>query len=86
VFTERGHQLRTSGISMGSIQPHFALPGALAGPSAPRVDQAEERALVHTAAADVKGRANVLLHQLDDADRRSVSGFFFLSISPLVHL
>jgi hypothetical protein len=62
VFTGRGHQLRTSGISMGSICPRFAFTGALASPSAPRVDQAEERAIVRAAAADVEGRANVLLH------------------------
>jgi hypothetical protein len=42
VFTGRGHQLRTSGISMGSIRPCFALSGALVGLPAPRVDQAEE--------------------------------------------
>jgi hypothetical protein len=86
VFTGRGRQLRTSSISMGSIRPRFALPGALAGPSAPRVDQAEERALVSAVAADVEGRANILLHQLGDADRRGVGGFFLLSIFPLVHL
>jgi hypothetical protein len=42
VFIRRGRQLCTGGISMGSIRPRFALPGALVGPSAPRVDQAEE--------------------------------------------
>jgi hypothetical protein len=86
VFTERGRQLRTGGISTGSIRPRFALLGALADPSAPRVDQAEERVLVHTTAADVEGRANVLLHQLDDADRRGVGGFFFFSVLPLLCL
>jgi hypothetical protein len=49
------------------------------------VDQAKEQALVHTVAADVKGRANVL-HQLDDADRRGVGGFFFFFVFPLIHL
>jgi hypothetical protein len=86
MFTRRGRQLRTSSISMGSIRPCFAFPGALAGPSALRVDQAEERALVHAAVVDVEGRANVLLHQLDDANCRDVGGFFLLSIFPLVHL
>jgi hypothetical protein len=71
---------------MGSIRPRFALPGALAGPSASRMDQAEERALVRAAAVDVEGRANVLLNQLDDADRCSVGGFFLFSVFPLVHL
>jgi hypothetical protein len=47
---------------MGSIHPRFALPRALDGPLAPRVDQAEERAPVRAAAVDVEGRANVLLH------------------------
>jgi hypothetical protein len=42
VFTGRGRQLRTGDISMGSIWPRFALPRTLVGPSAPRVDQAEE--------------------------------------------
>jgi hypothetical protein len=46
---------------MGSIRPRYAFLGALAGPSAPRVDQAEERALVCAAAVDVEGRANILL-------------------------
>jgi hypothetical protein len=50
------------------------------------VDQAEERALVHAAAADVEGRANVLLHQLDNADRCGVGGFFLLSVLPLLRL
>jgi hypothetical protein len=84
VFTGRGRQLRTGGISMGSIHPHFALPAALAGPLAPRVDQAEERALVRVAAADVEGRVNILLHQLDDTDHCGVGGFFFFSVFPLL--
>jgi hypothetical protein len=50
------------------------------------VDQAEERVLVCAAAADVEGRVNVLLHQLDDADRRGVGGFFFFSVFPLLCL
>jgi hypothetical protein len=58
----------------------------LADPSVPRVDQAEERALVRVAAADVEGRANVLLHQLDDADHRGVGGFFFFSVFLLLRL
>jgi hypothetical protein len=86
VFTGRGRQLCIGGISTGSIHPLFALPGALAGPSAPRVDQKKERALVRTTAADVEGRANVLLHQLDDADRRSVGGFFLLFVFLLLCL
>jgi hypothetical protein len=50
------------------------------------VDQVEERALVHAAAADVEGRANALLHQLGDADRRGVGGFFsFLSFSSFLY-
>jgi hypothetical protein len=71
---------------MGSICPHFALPGALAVPSASRVDLAEERALIHAAATDVEGRANVLLHQPDNADHRGVGGFFFFSVFPLLYL
>jgi hypothetical protein len=43
------------------------------------VEQAEERALIrpllHVTAVDVEGRANVLLHQLDDADRLGVGEF-----------
>jgi hypothetical protein len=50
------------------------------------VDQAEERALVRAVAADVERRANVLLHQLDNADRHGVGGFFFFFVFPLVHL
>jgi hypothetical protein len=68
---------------MGSIRPRYAFTGALAGPLALRVDQAVERALVRAATADVEGRANVLLHQLDDTDRRGVGGFFFFSVFPL---
>jgi hypothetical protein len=67
---------------MGSIRPHFALPRALAGPLTTRVDQVEEWALIRAAAANVEGRANVLLHQLDDTDRRGVGGFFFLYVFP----
>jgi hypothetical protein len=86
VFTGRGRQLRTGGISMGSIRPHFALPRALVGPSIPRVDQAEERALVHAAAADVEGWATALLHQLGDSNRRGVGGFFsFLSFPSFLY-
>jgi hypothetical protein len=39
------------------------------------VGRAEEQSLVYAAAADVEGRANVLLHQLEDADRHSVGRF-----------
>jgi hypothetical protein len=39
------------------------------------VEQAEERALIRVAAADVEGRANVLLRQLGDADRHGVGEF-----------
>jgi hypothetical protein len=39
------------------------------------VEQAEERALVRVAAADIEGRSNVLLRQLDDVDRRGVGEF-----------
>jgi hypothetical protein len=39
------------------------------------VEQAEEQVLIHVAAADVKGRANVLLHQLDDTDQCGVAKF-----------
>jgi hypothetical protein len=71
---------------MESLCPRYAFPGALAGSSALRVDQAEERVLVRVAAADVRGRANVLLHQLDNADCHSVGGFFFFSIFLLLRL
>jgi hypothetical protein len=81
VFTGRGCQLRTGGISMGSLRPRHVFPRALASPSVPRVEQAEERVLVRAAAVDVEGWANVLLHQLDDADRRGVGEFFFPSPS-----
>jgi hypothetical protein len=50
------------------------------------VDQAEEQALIRAAATDVEGRANVLLHQLNNADHRGVGGFFFFSVFPLLHL
>jgi hypothetical protein len=86
VFTGRGRQLRTGGISTGSIRPHFALPRALANPPAPRVDQVEEQALVRVAAVDVEGRANILLHQLDAADRCGVGGFFLLFVFRLLRL
>jgi hypothetical protein len=82
VFTRRGRQLRTGGISTGSICPHFALPRALPGPPALRVDQAEERALICVAVADVEGRANILLQQLDNTDHCGVGRFFLLSVSP----
>jgi hypothetical protein len=39
------------------------------------VEQVEERALVRAAAADVEGRANVLLRQLGDTDRCGVGKF-----------
>jgi hypothetical protein len=72
VSTGNDRQLRTSGISMGSLRPRHALPRAQAGPSGPRVEQAEEQAFVHVAAADVAGRANILLRQLGDTDHRGV--------------
>jgi hypothetical protein len=75
VFTGRGHQLRTGGISIGILRPHHALLRAQAGLSRPRVEQAEERALVCVTAADVEVRANVLLHQLGDANHRDVGEF-----------
>jgi hypothetical protein len=50
------------------------------------VDQAKERAFVRAAAADMEGRANVLLHQLNNADHRGVGGFFFLFVFPLLRL
>jgi hypothetical protein len=58
----------------------------LVDPLALRVDQAEEWALVRAATMDVEGRTNVLLHQLDDADRRDVGGFFFFSVFLLLCL
>jgi hypothetical protein len=54
------------------------------------VEQAEEHALVRAAVADVEGRANVLLRQLEDADHRGVGksppfcflpSFFFVFFS-----
>jgi hypothetical protein len=90
-FTESGRQLHTGDISMGSLHTRHVLPRAQAGPSGLRVEWAEEQALVHVAAADVEGRTNVLLHQLDDADHRGVGEFssllfssFFIYISPLI--
>jgi hypothetical protein len=50
------------------------------------VDQAEERAFVRAAAADIEGRANILLHQLDAADRCGVGGFFLLFVFRLLRL
>jgi hypothetical protein len=46
---------------MGSLRPRHVLLRAQAGPSGPRVEQVEERMLVHAVIADVEGRANVLL-------------------------
>jgi predicted oxidoreductase len=57
-FTGSGRHLRTGGISMGSLRPRHVLPRAQAGPSRLRVKQA----LIRVVAADVEGRANVLLH------------------------
>jgi hypothetical protein len=37
------------------------------------VERSEEQALVRVAAADVEGRANILLRQLEDADHRGAS-------------
>jgi hypothetical protein len=46
------------------------------------VEQAEEWTLVRMAAADVEGRANILLYQLDDANCRGIGEFSsFLSSS-----
>jgi hypothetical protein len=47
----------------------------------PRVEQAEERALVHVAAVDVEGRANILLHQVGDTDCHGVGEFSSLLFS-----
>jgi hypothetical protein len=38
------------------------------------------------AAVDIEGRVNILLHQLDDTDRRGVGGFFLLYVFPLLRL
>jgi hypothetical protein len=46
---------------MGSLCPRHVLPRAQVGPSGPRVEQAEEQALVRAAVIDVEGRVNVLL-------------------------
>jgi hypothetical protein len=41
---------------------------------------AEEQALVRVAAADVEGRANVLLPQLEDANHRGAGKFLLLCL------
>jgi hypothetical protein len=46
----------------------------------------EEQALVRVAAVDVEGRVNILLHQLDAADRCGVGGFFLLFVFRLLSL
>jgi hypothetical protein len=60
-FTGSNRQLRTGGISMGSLRYRQALPRAQAGLSRPMVERMEGQVLVHAAAVDVEGRANVLL-------------------------
>jgi hypothetical protein len=71
---------------MGSLHPHHVFPRALVGLSELGVEQVEERALVHVVVADVEGRVNVLLHQLDDAYHRGVGEFFFLFVFLLLRL
>jgi hypothetical protein len=55
------------------------------------VERSEEQVLVHAAAANIEGRANVLLHQLDDTDHHGIGKFssllfssFFIYISFLI--
>jgi hypothetical protein len=71
---------------MGSLHPRHVLPRAQAGLSGPMVDRTEEQALVRAAKSDVEGRANVVLHQLEDANHRGVSKFSSLLFSSLLHL
>jgi hypothetical protein len=66
---------------MGSLRHRQALPEAQASLSGLMVEQMEEQALVCVAAADVEGRANVLLCQLEDVDHRGIGKslpFYFL--------
>jgi hypothetical protein len=60
------------------ILTRHVLPRAWAGPSGPRVEWAEEQALVRVATVDAEGRVNVLLHQLNHADHRGIGEFSFL--------
>jgi hypothetical protein len=90
-FTGSGHQLRTGGISMGTLFHRQALPGAQVGSSGPMVERMEEQELIHAATADVEGRANVLIRQLEDADHHGIDKSlpfcflpFFLYISFLI--
>jgi hypothetical protein len=52
------------------------------------VERTEEQALIHAVAADVEGRVNVLLRQLEDANHRGVGKFSSLSFPSflLLHL
>jgi hypothetical protein len=74
-FTGSGRRLRTGGISIGSLRPHHVLPRAQASSSGPMVERTEEQALVRATTADVEGRANVLLRQLEDTNHRGVGKF-----------
>jgi hypothetical protein len=51
---------------MGRLRHRQALPGAQVGSLGPMVEQTEEQVLIRAAAADVEGRMNVLLRQLED--------------------
>jgi hypothetical protein len=50
------------------------------------VEQMKEQALVRVAVADVEGRANVLLCQLEDADHRGAGKFSSLLFSSFLLL
>jgi hypothetical protein len=50
------------------------------------VEEAEERALIRAATADIEGRVNVLLRQLGDADRRGIGEFSSLLSSSFFNL
>jgi hypothetical protein len=50
------------------------------------VEQTEEQALVRAAAADVEGRANVLLRQLENADHCGVGKFSSLLLPSFFYI
>jgi hypothetical protein len=60
--------LNTDALSAGGLLRI----AARAGPSEPLVKEAEERALADAIATDIKERADVLIKQLEDADRHGV--------------
>jgi hypothetical protein len=68
-FTGSGRVLNTGGLLCIAA-------AAWAGPSEPVVKEAEERALADVVAADVEERADALIKQLEDANRRGVRTYF----------